>query len=82
MERVLHWHVSLWDMNLSFFLLKEQVTTGTGSWNIIDVMRRSSLTYLIIQLQPNASTQDSSDSTSADWQGIEFPTAYRIFCRY
>ena len=48
---------------------------GVGSWNIIDVMRGSSLTSYNY-LQPNASTQESS-STSAG-QGI-FPTATGFF---
>jgi hypothetical protein len=56
-----------------WILLKR--SDGTGSWNIIDVMRSSSLTFYSY-LQPNASTQESS-STSAG-QGI-FPTATGFF---
>jgi len=52
-----------------WILLKR--TDNLGSWNIIDIMRGSSLTSYNY-LQPNASTQESS-STSAG-QGI-FPTA-------
>ena len=52
-----------------WILLKR--SDGVGSWNIIDIMRGSSLTSYNY-LQPNASTAESS-STSAG-QGI-FPTA-------